>query len=152
MLQVKNLSVAVAGVTLVQGVSFNVRPREKVGVVGRNGAGKTSLMRVLGGEDRQAKGLVQVKGGVGYLPQDPRLDGAPADVSTLSHVLSGRGLAESIVRMEKLLLAMEEDPSDRNPPRRNAAGVRSRRSSGRTSDPSSPTPNAPTVIPHWTAN
>ncbi|MDQ1498406.1 MAG: hypothetical protein QOI86_1746 [Actinomycetota bacterium] len=39
MLQVKNLSVAVGGVTLVQGVSFNVRPREKVGVVGRNGAG-----------------------------------------------------------------------------------------------------------------
>ena len=79
MLQVKNLSVAVGGVTLVQGVSFNVRPREKVGVVGRNGAGKTSLMKVLGGEERQAKVLVQVKGGVGYLPKDPRLDGAPGD-------------------------------------------------------------------------
>ena len=91
-----------------------MRPREKVGVVGRNGAGKTSLMKVLGGEERQAKGLVQVKGGVGYLPQDPRLDGAPADISALNHVLSGRGLAESIVQMEKLLLAMEEDPSDRN--------------------------------------
>jgi ATPase subunit of ABC transporter with duplicated ATPase domains len=114
MLQVKNLSVAVGGVTLVQGVSFTVRPREKVGVVGRNGAGKTSLVKVLGGEERQAKGLVQIKGGVGYLPQDPRLDGAPADISTLNHVLSGRGLAESIVQMEKLLLAMEEDPSDRN--------------------------------------
>ncbi|MDQ1506821.1 MAG: hypothetical protein QOD57_4548, partial [Actinomycetota bacterium] len=114
MLQVKNLSVAVGGVTLVQGVSFNVRPREKVGVVGRNGAGKTSLMKVLGGEEPQAKGLVQVKGGVGYLPQDPRLDGAPADISTLYHVLSGRGLAETIVRLEKLLLAMEEDPSDGN--------------------------------------
>jgi ATPase subunit of ABC transporter with duplicated ATPase domains len=114
MLQVKNLSVAVGGVTLVQGVSFTVRPREKVGVVGRNGAGKTSLMKVLGGEERQAKGLVQVKGGVGYLPQDPRLDGAPADISTLNHVLSGRGLAERMVEMEKLLLAMEEDPSDRN--------------------------------------
>ena len=114
MLQVKNLSVAVGGVTLVQGVSFTVRPREKVGVVGRNGAGKTSLMKVLGGEERQAKGLVQVKGGVGYLPQDPLLDGAPADISTLNHVLSGRGLAERMVEMEKLLLAMEENPSDRN--------------------------------------
>ncbi|MDQ1498407.1 MAG: hypothetical protein QOI86_1747, partial [Actinomycetota bacterium] len=39
-------------------------------------------MKVLGGEEPQAKGLVQVKGGVGYLPQDPRLDGAPADIST----------------------------------------------------------------------
>jgi ATPase subunit of ABC transporter with duplicated ATPase domains len=71
-------------------------------------------MRVLGGEERQAKGLVQVKGGVGYLPQDPRLDGAPDDMTTLNHVLSGRGLAESIVGMEKLLLAMEEDPSEPN--------------------------------------
>jgi ATPase subunit of ABC transporter with duplicated ATPase domains len=114
MLQVKNLSVAVAGVTLVQGVTFNVRPREKVGVVGRNGAGKTSLMKVLGREERQAKGLVQVKGGVGYLPQDPRLDRAPAGISTLNHVLSGRGLADGIAQMEKLLLTMEEDPSDRN--------------------------------------
>jgi ATPase subunit of ABC transporter with duplicated ATPase domains len=114
MLQVKNLSVVVGGVTLVQGVSFNVRAREKVGVVGRNGAGKTSLVKVLGGEERQSKGLVQLRGGVGYLPQDPRLDGAPDDITTLNHVLSGRGLAEIMVRMEKLLLAMEEDPSERN--------------------------------------
>src|SRR5947207_12749396 len=113
MLQVKNLSVAVGGVTLVQGVSFNVRPREKVGVVGRNGAGKTSLMKVLGGEERQAKGLVQVKGGVGYLPQDPRLDGAPGATRTLTHVLSSRGLAEGVVGMKKLLRPMAEEPSDR---------------------------------------
>ncbi len=114
MLQVRNLSVAVGGVTLVQGVSFNVRAREKVGLVGRNGAGKTSLLKVLGGAQRSAKGLVQLKGGVGYLPQDPRLDQASDDVTTLNHVLSGRGLAEAMARMEKLLLAMEEDPSERN--------------------------------------
>lgn len=100
MLQVRNLSVAVGGVTLLQGVSF----------------------KVMGGAERQTKGPVQVKGGVGYLPQDLRLDGAPDDVATMSHALSGRGLAEVIVRMEnevivrmeRLLLAMEEDPSERN--------------------------------------
>src|SRR4051812_29119674 len=114
MLHVKNLSVVVGGVTLVQGVTFNVRPREKVGVVGHDGADTTSVMKVLGGEERQAKGLVQVKGGVGSPPQAPRLDGAPADITTLHHVLAGRGLADSIVGMEKLLLAMEEDPSEGN--------------------------------------
>ena len=31
-------------------------------------------------------------GGLGYLPQDPRLDGVPDDVTGLTHVLSGRGL------------------------------------------------------------
>ncbi len=57
---------------------------------------------------------VQRTGGLGYLPQDPRLDGIPDDLTSLTHVLSGRGLDDAMVRMEKLRLAIEEDPSERN--------------------------------------
>ena len=39
----------VGGRLVVEGVSFTVRARDKVGLVGRNGAGKTSLLKVLGG-------------------------------------------------------------------------------------------------------
>ncbi len=49
MLQVRGLAVEVAGRLLVEDVSFTIRAREKVGLVGRNGAGKTSLLRVIGG-------------------------------------------------------------------------------------------------------
>ena len=112
MLQARELSVEVGGRLVVEGASLTVRARDKVGLVGRNGAGKTSLLRVLGGAAQPAGGTVHRTGALGYLPQDPRhrrlLDGATA----LTHVLSGRGLDEATVRIEKLRLAMEEDPSD----------------------------------------
>ena len=49
MLQVRELAVEVGGSLVLEGASFTVRARDKVGLVGRNGAGKTSLLKVLGG-------------------------------------------------------------------------------------------------------
>jgi len=113
-LQARGLSVEVGGrLTLVE-ASFTVRAGDKVGLVGRNGAGKTSLLRVLGGEDAAAGGTVLRRGSLGYLPQDPRPEGAGVDATALSHVLSGRGLDEAARRLEKLRLAVEEHPSERN--------------------------------------
>jgi ATPase subunit of ABC transporter with duplicated ATPase domains len=113
-LQARNLRIEAGGTTLLDGVSFTVRARDKVGLVGRNGAGKTTLLKVLAGSGLPANGVVHHTGGLGYLPQDPRLDGVPDDVSALTHVLSGRGLDEAATRVEKLRLAIEEDPSERN--------------------------------------
>ena len=113
MLQARDLSVEVGGrLTLVE-ASFTVRAGDKVGLVGRNGAGKTSLLRVLGGEAPSAAGSVVRQGALGYLPQDPRPHGSGIDSTGLSHVLSGRRLDEAVRRLEKLRLAMEEDPSER---------------------------------------
>ena len=58
---------------MVEGASFTVMPRDKVGIVGRNGAGKTSLFKVLGGEAEPTAGRVIRRGAFGYLPQDPRI-------------------------------------------------------------------------------
>jgi len=113
-LQVRGLAVEVAGRLLVEDVSFSIRAREKVGLVGRNGAGKTSLLRVIGGGASPHAGVVNRNGALGYLSQDPKLDGVADDVSGLNHVLSGRGFDEAIVRMEKLRVRLEEDPSDKN--------------------------------------
>ena len=88
-LQARNLRIEAGGTTLLDGVSFTVRARDKVGLVGRNGAGKTTLLKVLGGAARRPAGVVHRTGGLGYLPQDPRLDGVPDDVTALTHVLSG---------------------------------------------------------------
>jgi ATPase subunit of ABC transporter with duplicated ATPase domains len=89
-------------------------PKDKVGLVGRNGAGKTSLLRVLGGETEPAAGRVIRKGGFGYLPQDPRIAGVLDGRTSVMHVLSGRGIDDALVRIEKLRIAMEEDPNERN--------------------------------------
>ncbi|HEY4375967.1 MAG TPA: ATP-binding cassette domain-containing protein, partial [Acidimicrobiales bacterium] len=114
MLQARDVAIEVGGVTLVEEVSFTVRARDKVGLVGRNGAGKTSLLKVLGGAGTPARGVVHAKGGLGYLPQDPRMAGVDDGTRALDHVLSGRGFDEAMVRMEKLRLKIEEDPSERN--------------------------------------
>ena len=54
------------------------------------------------------------KGGFGYLPQDPRIEGVLDTRSAITHILSGRGIDDDQIRIEKLRIAMEEDPSERN--------------------------------------
>jgi ATPase subunit of ABC transporter with duplicated ATPase domains len=113
-LQAHALSVEVGGRLVVADATFTVAPRDKVGIVGRNGAGKTSLFKVLGGAVEPAAGSVTRKGGFGYLPQDPRIDGVDEGRTAITHVLSGRGIDEELIRIEKLRIAMEESPTERN--------------------------------------
>ena len=114
MLQAQGLSVEVGGRMVVASADFTVMPRDKVGLVGRNGAGKTSLFRVLGGEAEPAAGRVVRRGGFGYLPQDPRIAGVLDGRTAVAHVLSGRGIDAEVERIEKLRIAMEENPDERN--------------------------------------
>jgi ATPase subunit of ABC transporter with duplicated ATPase domains len=114
MLQVQGLSVEVGGRQIINGASFTVMPRDKVGLVGRNGAGKTTLFRVLGGALEPTGGKILRKGGFGYLPQDPRIAGVLDGRTAITHVLSGRGIDDELIRLEKLRITMEEDASDRN--------------------------------------
>ncbi len=111
MLVVRNLRVEAGGVILLGDVSLTVRPGEKVGLVGRNGAGKTSMLRAVG---RASAPSVSHRGGLGYLPQDPRVHGVPDDVTGLRHVLSGRGLDAAAERIEALRVRMEGEPSEAN--------------------------------------
>ncbi len=114
MLQAQAISGEVGGKLLVERASFTVMAKDKVGIVGRNGAGKTSLFKVLGGANEPAEGRVMRKGGFGYLPQDPKIDGDLDGRTSVTHILSGKGIDEKIIRMEKLRIAMEENPNERN--------------------------------------
>lgn len=114
MLQVQNLTVEVGGRNVVQGATFTIMARDKVGIVGRNGAGKTSMFKVLGGDAEPAAGKVTRSGQYGYLSQDPRTSPEAEKRSAISHVLSGRNIDEDLERLEKLRVAMEENSDDRN--------------------------------------
>ncbi len=61
---------------VLDGVTFSVEVGERVGMVGRNGTGKTTLMRLIAGEISAESGEVIVQRGsrVGYLAQDPKFD------------------------------------------------------------------------------
>ena len=96
-------------------VRFTVMPRDKVGLVGRNGAGKTSLVqgaRRRGRAHRSAR--CSARAASATCPQDPRIAGDLDGRTAVTHVLSGRGIDEAIERIEKLRIAMEEEPSERN--------------------------------------
>ncbi|NKB69973.1 MAG: ATP-binding cassette domain-containing protein [Candidatus Latescibacteria bacterium] len=67
-------------------VSFSIEHGDAIGLVGPNGEGKTTLLRILAGEEEANDGLLQGKHGlrVGYLPQDPP---AVADTSLWASML-----------------------------------------------------------------
>src|SRR5262249_40631138 len=69
-LPVRDLCVEVGGRYTLTGASLTLRAGDKVGLVGRNGVGKTSLLKVLAGEAPAAHGVVARSGAIGYLSQD----------------------------------------------------------------------------------
>ncbi len=112
-LEAAGLAVEAGGTTILEDFSFGLRAGDKVGVVGRNGAGKTSLLEVLAGEAQPLQGTVTRRGAMGYLRQDPREHRANIDHTALVHVLEARGLQAMAERLEKLRLTMELRPTDR---------------------------------------
>jgi energy-dependent translational throttle protein EttA len=63
---------------ILKGIWLSFYPGAKIGVIGANGAGKSSLLRIMAGVDRDFLGEAWPADGVrvGYLPQEPRLDAA----------------------------------------------------------------------------
>ena len=55
----------------LEDINFTVRKGELVGVLGRVGAGKTSLLSAIIGEMRRTEGEVKVLGSISYAPQNP---------------------------------------------------------------------------------
>jgi ATPase subunit of ABC transporter with duplicated ATPase domains len=99
---------------LLSDATLRVQPGDRIGLVGRNGAGKTTSLRVLAGEGEPYGGQLLRKGEIGYLPQDPREGNL--SVSAKDRVLSARGLDELLREMEKAQSAMSElvDDSQRD--------------------------------------
>jgi len=61
---------------ILENISLSFFPGAKIGVLGLNGSGKSSLLRIMAGEDREFDGEARPQKGikVGYLPQEPQLD------------------------------------------------------------------------------
>jgi ATPase subunit of ABC transporter with duplicated ATPase domains len=91
---------------LLSDASLRVQPGDRIGLVGRNGAGKTTSMRVLAGEGEPYGGSVTANSPIGYLPQDPRE--GDLSVTAKDRVLSARGLDELLRKLEKVQTAMAE--------------------------------------------
>jgi ATP-binding cassette subfamily F protein 3 len=95
---------------LLEPITLRVRSGDRIGLVGRNGAGKTSTLRTFAGETLPHAGRIDRSGPVGYLPQDPRT----GDLDTLARdrVLSARGLDTLVTDIAKVQVELAERPQD----------------------------------------
>jgi ATPase subunit of ABC transporter with duplicated ATPase domains len=77
-LEVTELSFAYPGTSapIVDKLSFNIEAGERVAIIGANGIGKTTLMRLLAGDLEPSKGRIKwaENAKVGYMPQDPQAE------------------------------------------------------------------------------
>jgi ATPase subunit of ABC transporter with duplicated ATPase domains len=111
MLSATDLELVIGGRQLLEPATFQIAPGDRVGLVGRNGAGKTSLARVLAGEALPAAGTVQRSGPVAYLPQDPRT----GDLGTkaLDRILGARELDRLLHQLDAARIAMSDSDAER---------------------------------------
>jgi ATPase subunit of ABC transporter with duplicated ATPase domains len=91
---------------LLADTTLRVHPGDRIGLVGRNGAGKTTSLRVLAGESLPYAGTVTSTAPIGYLPQDP-CEG-DLEVTAKNRVLSARGLDVLVADLEKVQIRMAE--------------------------------------------
>jgi len=95
---------------LLEPMTLRVAAGDRIGLVGRNGAGKTTSLRVLAGETLPHTGTVDRKGPIGYLPQDPRT--GDLDMIARDRVLSARGLDQLVHDIAKVQVQLAETPDD----------------------------------------
>ena len=71
-----NAQLAFGHVALLDHTGFSLETNERVGLIGRNGAGKSSLLRILGGLAKADDGTLQVQQGtrIAFVEQEPALD------------------------------------------------------------------------------
>ena len=75
-LTLENVSRDFDGTPLFSNVTFGIQEGENVGLIGRNGTGKTTLLRMIVGAEQPDTGRIYRSGSpvVGYLPQNPEVD------------------------------------------------------------------------------
>jgi ATP-binding cassette subfamily F protein 3 len=95
---------------LLEPLTLRVQDGDRIGLVGRNGAGKTTAMRALAGEALPHTGKLERRGSVGYLPQDPRT--GDLDVLARDRVLSARGLDTLLADITATQAALAQRPED----------------------------------------
>ena len=110
MIVARELSVAVGARSLLEPTNFQIASGDRIGLVGRNGAGKTTMTKILAGEEMASGGQVSRTGLVGYLPQDPRT----GDLSQLARdrILSARGLDSILRRLATYSAAIADADTD----------------------------------------
>ncbi|HQR29832.1 MAG TPA: ABC-F family ATP-binding cassette domain-containing protein, partial [Anaeromyxobacteraceae bacterium] len=108
----RDLSLAFGGDAVLDRASFSIGPHDRIGLVGPNGTGKSSLLRILAGERSADSGTLVFRRGarVGYLPQDvSTLPEGSIVESVLSSVPGRDALSARLLGTEAALATADSD-------------------------------------------
>lgn len=114
LLSVENVSKSYGLRVLFEGITFGLSQGDKVALVARNGAGKSSLLRIISGKDVPDTGIVSMRKDmrVEFLHQDPQFD---PKKNILEAVLSSDSeLIRTVREFEEASEALAEDDSEKN--------------------------------------
>ena len=98
--------------TIIKDISLSFLPGAKIGLLGLNGAGKSTVLRIMAGVDKEFEGEAVPMSGlkIGYLPQEPELD---PEKTVREEVESGLGeVAAAQKRLEEVYAAYAEPDAD----------------------------------------
>ncbi len=95
--------------TVLENISLSFYPGAKIGVLGANGSGKSSLLRIMAGLDDGYSGEARLTPGftVGYLAQEPQLDAAK---TVKGNVMDGVAAVQGLIDRYNEVMAMWADP------------------------------------------
>ncbi len=97
---------------IIKDISLSFFHGAKIGLLGLNGSGKSTVLRIMGGADDEFEGEVTRQSGlrIGYLPQEPKLDG---EKTVREEVESAQGeVADAQAKLEAVYAAYSEPDAD----------------------------------------
>ena len=110
MVQLHGISLAFGGHSILDRLSWAIRPQRRIGLIGANGAGKTTLLRILAGLQDVDKGQVLGQARVGYLAQDTQESISGRTV--LEEAMQAFAHVQDLQQKEhRLTLALEKEPN-----------------------------------------
>jgi len=108
-LNVENISKSYGEVTLFKGITFSIHKGQKIAFIAKNGTGKTSILKIISGEDSSDSGNITYRKNiaVSFLSQDPKFD----DSLTIEQSVfnSENPILKVIANYEKAILKSEDE-------------------------------------------
>ena len=111
LLSLTDAHLAYGHVPLLDGAALALEPGERVALIGRNGTGKSSLLKVLAGVERLDDGLLQQQGGLRrvYVPQEPQF---AAGATVFDAVAEGVAQARALRERYEALASGDHPPTE----------------------------------------
>jgi len=98
--------------TIIKDISLSFFPGAKIGLLGLNGAGKSTVLRIMAGVDKEFEGEARPQPGIniGYLPQEPELDPGKDVRGNVEEALGH--IKEAMEKLDKVYAAYAEPDAD----------------------------------------